>query len=184
LLPLERVRGGEEAPEFAVEIVYFNRGAKWDDKGSFRLSLPALDLPISRTGLLIYYPPLFRANAEAGTFRTETYVNPMSAVLTDTRLFTDLVAMSPGVVGGALTDKDAAQTGQDEAKTKADSGNQMLVQRFRSKSQGGRTTGILPIRVSFPTFGPSVFLVSELTSAGQAPTAALTYQRDKKGGSR
>ena len=181
LLPLERVRGGEEAPEFAVEIVYFNRGVKWDDKGSFKLALPALDLPVSRTGLLIYYPPLFRTSAETGTFRTETYVNPTSAVLTETldagrASATDVLRMTPGVVGGMIQSQDS--------KDKADSGNQALVEKFRSKTSGGRTTGILPIRVSFPAFGPSVFLVSELTSAGQSPTAALTYQRDKKAGSR
>src|SRR5258708_1453211 len=83
LLPLERVRGGEEAPEFAVEIVYFNRGAKWDEKGSFKLALPSLDLPISRTGLLIYYPPLFRTNAEAGTLLEATYLKPPSPGLSE-----------------------------------------------------------------------------------------------------
>jgi len=180
LLPLERVRGGEEAPEFAVEMVYFNRATKWDDKGSFKLALPALDLPISRTGLLIYYPPLFRATAEPGTFRAETYANPLSAVLTETRAMYGLLPMAPGVLGGAVQSSQMLF----DSKDKADTGNQALVEKFRSKSQGGRTTGILPIRVSFPAFGPSVFLVSELTSAGQSPTAALSYQREKKGGSR
>jgi hypothetical protein len=165
-----------------VEMVYFNRGTKWDDKGNYRLALPALDLPISRTGLLIYYPPLFRATVDSGTFRSETYVNPMSAVLREvldvgSASAHGVLQLSPGVVGGAL------QSPQD-SKDKADSGNQALVQKFRARSQSGRTTGILPIRVTFPAYGPSVFLVSELTSAGQAPTAALTYQRDKKAGSR
>jgi hypothetical protein len=176
LLPLERVRGGEEAPEFEVEMVYFNRGTKWDDKGNFRLALPALDLPISRTGLLIYYPPLFRATVQPGTFRPETYLNPTSPVLVETRAMADMLAMSPGVVGGPVI----GQMGRDEAK--ADT--QVLVEKYRAKSQSGRTAGILPIRVSFPAFGPSVFLVSELTSAGQVPAAALTYERDKKAGKR
>ena len=143
--------------------------------------MPALDLPISRTGLLIYYPPLFRATAAPGTFRPETYANPTSAVLTETRAAYDLIQMSPGVVGG-IAGGQLAQSA--DAKDKADFGNQALVAKFRSKSQGGRTTGILPIRVSFPAFGPSVFLVSELTSAGQVPATALTYERDKKAGKR
>jgi hypothetical protein len=180
LLPLERVRGGDEAPEFSVEMVYFNRGTKWDDKGNYRLALPALDLPISRTGLLIYYPPLFRTTADPGTFRTETYVNPISAVLRELLDVGSASAMGYGVGGGVAGGILQSQGSKD----KADSGNQALVEKFRSKSQGGRTTGILPIRATFPTFGPSVFLVSELTSVGQAPTAALTYQRDKKAGSR
>jgi hypothetical protein len=61
---------------------------------------------------------------------------------------------------------------------------QMLVDRFRTKSQGGKVAGILPIKVSFPGFGPSIFLVSELTTENQAPTAELDYMRDKKGGSK
>jgi hypothetical protein len=129
---------------------------------------------------LIYYPPLFRATAEPGTFRAETYANPLSAVLTETRAMYGLLPMAPGVLGGAVQSSQMLF----DSKDKADTGNQALVEKFRSKSQGGRTTGILPIRVSFPAFGPSVFLVSELTSAGQSPTAALSYQREKKGGSR
>ena len=65
-----------------------------------------------------------------------------------------------------------------------DTGAQALVEKFRAKSTSGRTTGMLPIRVSFPAFGPSIFLVSELTSAGQAPSTALNYERDKKAGKR
>src|SRR5271165_5651819 len=181
LLPLERVRGAEEAPEFAAEIVYLSRGPGWTDKGSSVLSLPALDLPISRTGLQIYHPPLFRVNSEPGTFRTEIFTNPTSAVLdAEGRRFDELSTMAPGVAGGV--GGGAFQIAQDQAKV--DTGAQALVDKFRAKSQGGRTSGILPIRVSFPAYGPSIFLVSELTSAGQAPVATLSYQREKKAGSR
>src|SRR5216684_3740811 len=58
LLPLDKARTGEEAPEFAVEIVYLSRGTAWNDKGQFKLALPALDLPVSRTGLLVYPQPV------------------------------------------------------------------------------------------------------------------------------
>src|SRR5450755_1086284 len=78
LLPLEKARGGEDAPAFVVEVLYLGRGPAWEDKGRVRLALPALDLPISRTGLLLYYPPLFHVTAETGTFRTEAYANPTS----------------------------------------------------------------------------------------------------------
>jgi len=56
----------------------------------------------------------------------------------------------------------------------------MLLDKFRAKSQGGKVAGILPIKVSFLRFGPSIFLVSELTSESQAPTAELNYQRGQK----
>jgi hypothetical protein len=195
LLPLERVRGGEEAPEFAVEMVYFNRTPAWSDKGTFTLALPSLDLPISRTGLVVYYPPLFRVNVGPGTFRSENYAAPLSAVLVESRSVYQLMALTPGVAGGVGqgfgagtgTTSDfggpvSAQAQANAVSTK--SGTQTLVEKFRAKSSSGRTTGILPIRVSFPAFGPSVYLVSELTSAGQAPNASLTYERDKKAGKR
>ena len=45
LLPLEKSHAGEDSPEFAVEVVYIARGTAWNDKGQFKLALPALDLP-------------------------------------------------------------------------------------------------------------------------------------------
>jgi len=40
----------------------------------------------------------------------------------------------------------------------------------------------LPVRVNLPTFGPSLYLVSELTSENQAASAEFTFQQDKKAG--
>jgi hypothetical protein len=217
LLPLEQARGGrvsgfvlanpesvEEAPEFAVEIVYFLPGAAWNDKGKAKLMLPALDLPVSRTGLLVYYPPLFRVNAEpGGSFRTETYVEPTSPVLNarDELFDSEGGRYQAGIAGmgaaagaamggvastsapapppakldfGARDDKDAA----GQAATNA------LLDKYRTATHVGRATGVLPIHVSFPVFGPSVYLVCELTSENQAPSTDLNYQPDKKGGSR
>src|SRR6202049_5045877 len=81
LLSLENSRGGEHAPACAVEILYLTKAAAWSEKGREKVTLPALDLPISRTGLLLYYPPLFRVSAEPGMFHTQEYQNPVSAVL-------------------------------------------------------------------------------------------------------
>src|SRR6201993_2503843 len=81
LLPLEKSRSGDDAPAFAVEILYLTKASGWNDKGREKITLPALDLPISRTGLLFYYPPLFRVSAEPGAFRTQEYQNPVSAAL-------------------------------------------------------------------------------------------------------
>src|SRR5579864_4008247 len=81
LVPLEKSRGGDEAPAFEIEILYITKAPVWNEKGREKVTLPALDLPISRTGLLLYYPPLFRVSAEPGTFHTQEYQNPVSAVL-------------------------------------------------------------------------------------------------------
>jgi hypothetical protein len=188
LLPLEKSRGGDDAPAFAVEILYITKAAAWNDKGQEKVTLPALDLPISRTGLLLYYPPLFKVSAEPGTFRTQEYVNPTSAVL---------LPVSAGF-GGPIPPAAPAspefdrleqfaqlQSSDDKNsdKEKKDA-TKALLDNFRSKSLAGKVTGILPIDVSFPAFGPSIFLVSELTSENQSPAAQFNFQRDKKAGVR
>ena len=43
LLPIEKARGGEEAPPFVVEILYVIRGTAWREKWKARLALPTLD---------------------------------------------------------------------------------------------------------------------------------------------
>ena len=183
LLPLDKARAGEEAPEFAVEIVYLTRGSAWNDKGQFKLALPALDLPVSRTGLLVYHPPLFKVTPEPGAFRTSPYENPLSSALSVT-------AASGGIAGGmfstgasspaspaSLSDSDT----KDETKLRRSQvATEALVDKFKADSLSGKRAGILPIRVSFPAFGPSLYLVSELTGENQAPSAGLSYQHEKK----
>jgi hypothetical protein len=179
LLPLEKSRGGDDTPAFEIEILYLAKEPAWGEKGSNKLTLPALDLPISRTGLLLYYPPLFRITAEPGAFRMQAYENPISAAL---ELARDDVGAATPVAAPAgkqtaqqeneLADKD------DRKKTRA------LLDEFRARSMGGKVTGTVPINVAFPAFGPSIFLVSELTSENQFPTAEFNFQRDKKAGVR
>jgi hypothetical protein len=186
LLPLEKSRGSNDAPAFSVEILYLTKATAWEEKGREKVTLPALDLPISRTGLLLYYPPLFHVAAEPGTFRIQEYQNPMSSVLE---------LSSDGEAGGVGSAKPAASPqefdrmqqfakiqGADD-KQKKDS-TQALLDSFRAKSSSGKVTGILPINVAFPAFGPSIFLVSELTGENQFPAAEFSFQREKKGGVR
>lgn len=177
LLPLEKARGGEDAPAFVVEVLYLGRAPAWEDKGRVRLALPALDLPISRTGLLLYYPPLFHVTAETGTFRTEAYANPTSEAF-------NVAAPPPPPAAAPRRDFDRLeQFGKLEQFQKDDAATQSLVERFRAKSKEGKVAGILPIGISFPAFGPSIFLISELTSENQVPAAEFSYQREKnKGG--
>src|SRR6266850_1785081 len=190
LLPLDKARAGEEAPEFAVEVVYLSRGSRWNDKGQFKLALPALDLPVSRTGLLVYHPPLFKVKPEAGAFRTEPYENPISSALNPPATYSGSgVGIGPGVGGGvsALSSAPAPPSpdvdGKDETKSKRSQvATLALLDKFRADSLAGKRAGILPIHVSFPAFGPSLYLVSELTGENQAPSAGLTYQHEKKAG--
>ncbi len=180
LLPLEKARTGEEAPAFAAELLYLLRTTAWNDKGKVRLPLPALDLPVSRTGVLFYLPPLFRVTPEPGSFRTETYQDPTSPVLVAGKGKSEsneskTAATAPTAPGAAR--KDASESAAQAA-------TQALVEKFRAESLAGRRSGILPIQISFPAFGPSLFLVSELTAENRAPSVDFSYRRDKKGGVR
>ena len=76
-----------------------------------------------------------------------------------------------------------AQLQSMDEKAKKDA-TKALLDSYRAKSLAGKVTGILPINVPFPAFGPSIFLVSELTSENQSPAAAFNFQREKKGGVR
>ena len=196
LLPLDKARAGEEAPAFAVEVVYLVRGTAWNDKGQFNLALPALDLPVSRTGLLLYHPPLFKVTPEPGSFRSATYESPESAALT-TGVGAGIGSGAGGGVGYGSGRGVAAMAAlaplpppptiklQLEEKGKsemAETAEQELIDKFRADALSGKRAGILPIRVSFPAFGPSLYLVSELTGENQAPSATLSYQHEKKVG--
>jgi hypothetical protein len=186
LLPLEKSRGSEDAPAFEVEILYLAKAPVWGDKGNEKITLPALDLPISRTGLLLYYPPLFKVTAEPGAFRLQEYQNPISAALAPPS--GDAVgAAAPAATPSNSKEYDRLeqfaqlQTADSGAKKDA---TRALLDTFRAKTTGGKVTGILPVDVVFPAFGPSIFLVSELTSENQFPAAEFNFQRDKKGGVR
>jgi hypothetical protein len=201
LLPLEKSMGGEDAPAFPVEIVYLAKAAAWHEKGHQNLTLPALDLPISRTGMLLYYPPAYKVSADPGLFRTQEYQSPTSAVLTPASgegggigagsaggIGTGVYRVGGSVEGvPASSDFDKveqfAKLQDADTKEKKDA-TEALLKSFRAKSVGGKVTGILPVNVPFPAFGPSIFLVSELTSENQFPAAEFNFQRDKKGGSR
>jgi hypothetical protein len=179
LLPLEKTRGGEDSPAFVVEVLYLSRAAAWQEKGRAKVTLPALDLPVSRTGLLLYYPPLFRVTAEPGSFRTQSYENPTSTVLSPAA-----GGVGGGITAGIASPLPAAKPmAPEDRKYKRDT-TQALLDSFRAKSAGGKVTGILPVNVQFPAFGPSIFLVSELTGENQAPAAEVSFQREKKGGAR
>jgi hypothetical protein len=47
-------------------------------------------------------------------------------------------------------------------------------------SAGKSMSGPLPVHIPFPEFGPSVFLVSELTAELQAPSLEFTYKRESR----
>jgi hypothetical protein len=170
LLPLEKAHSGDDTPEFVVEILYLNRGARWDEKGGKTgVSLPALDLPVSRTGVVVYYPPLFKVSAQPGVFQAHAFEYPSSAVLN-------------GRAAGGTIEESPPASPPAPSSGPADS-TRALFEKFFD-SYHGRRAGIVPIKLSFPAFGPSLYLAAELTSENQVPSLGLDYQKDKKAGAR
>jgi len=158
LLPLEKGRAGDEAPTFVVGVVYLQGGtrAPWLEKGRDRLELPALDLPVSRTGVELYYPPRFRVEPQTGSFRVEN---------------------DPGPFAEALRQLVAQPSGDKKDGDRAAAGLQALADKFRNQSGGHSVVGSLPVHVAFPAFGPSVFMASELTAEASSPSVELAYKR-------
>jgi hypothetical protein len=169
LLPLEKNRSGDEAPAFVVEVSYLDHTPTWLDKGHFRLSLLAVDLPISKSHLLLHHPPLFRLTASpgiSGSFRVTPFETPESTALT--------TAPAP------MNKPDPKSLVANDKKTEE---AQQLVSQLHT-IQAGKPMRNLPLRVAFPHFGPSIFLKSELTSENQTPVIELDFQRDRKRGER
>lgn len=161
LIPLEKGRAGEEAPVFAVETVYLERLPAWTDKGRARLSLVAVDMPISRSSVMVRHSPAFRVTAAPGTFRVQPYQPPSSSVLA--RAASEPEAVRPSAPG---------RNEMTEA----------LASRIQGQAGAIRTSRNLPVRVTVPAFGPLLFLVSELTSEGQHPVLEFDFQRERKRG--
>jgi hypothetical protein len=159
LLPLDKGRIGQDAPTFVVELVYLQRVAAWANKGPVVIDLPALDLPVSRTGLRVFYPPHFTVALEPGTFRTES---------------------DPGPVAEALRRSQPVPASASTDRLQNASGVQTLIDQFRSETGSERrVVGTLPVAVAVPDFGPSIFLAAELTAETQAPSIALAVKRTR-----
>jgi hypothetical protein len=162
LLPLLKGRTGETAPTFAVELVYLTRSIGWSDKGTSKLDLPAIDLPVSRSGLLVHYSPRFDVEPKPGPFRTEARHEPWSPALREEVHVMRVPAPPPPPA------QSSAAREADSAKT--------LVDRFR-KDFGRTAAGVIPVQVHVPALGPSLFVAAELTAESQIPTLELEYKR-------
>jgi hypothetical protein len=163
LLPLQKGRTGEDAPTFVVELVYLQRSDAWSNDGDAHIELPAVDLPVSRTGFLLHHSPRFQVEPRPGSFRVETDNGPWSAAL---RMDSSSVTLT-----AALMPRP-----QDGLEAGGSKDLQALVDRFQ-KETGRTTNGIVPVRVRLPEFGPSIFLAAELTAETRSPVIEFGYKR-------
>jgi hypothetical protein len=171
LFPLSKSRAGEDAPPFAIEILYQASGTRWEDKARATLALPALDLPISRTGVLLYHPPGYKVTAEPGTFRLGDYREPA---------YTTQNAEAPPAANNARDQQSGLL--QQLNSNAAQAATQALVDRYRARNDAHKPAATLPAALEFPAVGPSLFLISELTGENQVGSMELSYQRESKGG--
>ena len=164
LLPLDKGRAGEEPPAFVVELVYFQRVDEWDKAGRAEFTLPAIDLPISRTGVSLHVSPRFRVELVPGAFRLEEDTGPFVSALRDGPM---PPAPPPASAPGA----------ELQLRMESVPRLQQLVDQFRREAAGRTIAGIVPVRMTFPAFGPSIFLQSELTAESQAPVIELAFKQ-------
>ncbi len=155
LVPLERGQSGDDLPPFVVEVAYVVRNAAFGDRGTLSLPLPAIDLPISRTGVAVYHSPRYRLAAVTGSFRFEPFSDPVSAVLREN--------------GSAPPAPPAAPRVNEPAAAQ---------ESFKSRSLESRP-GILPLDIAFPEVGEVAYLVAELTPETQIATLGLQYERER-----
>jgi hypothetical protein len=146
-----------------VSIVYLQAIDAWTDRGRMQLDLPALDLPVSRTAIELHYSPRFRIEPQPGAFRVAADPGPMAD------LAAAKVASPPSPLTAPIKEADAAAAGL-----------QQLASQYRDQSGGRTVVGALPVHVTFPPFGPSLFLASELTAEGATPSVELLFRRSAK----
>jgi hypothetical protein len=193
LLALEKGRAGEDAPTFAVRITYLQPAGMWADKTPARIVLPALDLPISRTGVVLHLSPRFRIGLQPGAFRLDSDPGPFA----DALRFNEegMRGVGGGLSGGTLMAPSAPPPSMAAAPPAPSPGAQLLdltlkgegrdaqfktlIDRYRNEGGGRTVAGTLPVNVSFPELGPSLFLASELTPESEAPSIEFTIRRIK-----
>ena len=169
LVPLEKARTrDDDLPPFVVEIVYVAPTASWGERGAEELTLPALDLPVSRTGVELHYSPRFRVTSTMGPFRVEPYASPFSAALTENEVSLRVAQVANAPAAPSLADKDEGAAAMKE-----------LVKQYQLAAGGRLVAGVLPVQVPFPEFGAVLFLASELTPEARAPKLPLEYQRER-----
>ena len=181
LLALEKGRAGEDAPTFVVQITYLQPVDQWIDASRAHLELPALDLPVSRTGVELYHSPRYRASLEPGVFRAETDPGVFAEALRGWRHNStrsdlvyhkslDAMAPPPPAAAAAPATPPVPLPG---------GGFQLLIDRYKNEGGGRTVRGALPVDVAFPSIGPSLFIASELTAEGQTPSFDLAIRRIK-----
>jgi hypothetical protein len=163
LLPLEKGRSNQEAPIFVVELTYLQRDQPWGDRGDAHVELAAADLPIARTRVTLHYSPKYGIDLRPGTFRVATNLEPWSPNLKAE----PVGAAPPSPQAPAPPPRVGDRDGKDL---------QALMDRYRKEA--GRTgQGTMPLRIEFPSVGPTLLLAAELTEESRATSFDIDYRK-------
>jgi hypothetical protein len=176
LLPLMKGRAGEEAPTFVVSLIYLQSAARWPASGRVTMVLPALDLPVSRTGFELHHSPRFSVRPEPGAFRAEVDSGPSAEAL---RVRTVPAAGASPVNPGSGNAQSATRTAGNDVDVATARALQALADRYQREDASRTVIGSLPVSVTFPGVGPSLFLASELTAEGRPGTIELDIHKVK-----
>jgi hypothetical protein len=182
LLPLLKGRAGEEAPTFVVSLVYLQTASDWATSARITLVLPALDLPVSRTGLELHHSPRFTVRPQPGTFRAEADPGPTAEALRALMGSSSTLRVDPGFAAHSSANADAANAAamldtNSPSVARPQPSLQALVDSYQRNDASRTIVGTLPVSVTFPTVGPSLFLASELTAEGRPATVELDIKK-------
>ena len=81
LVPLPKRRGGSDAARVIVGLMYADTAAAWGPSGEWRLTLPAIDLPVQQMGLTVKHSPRYRLTPLPSDFHAQANEPPLSEVL-------------------------------------------------------------------------------------------------------
>jgi hypothetical protein len=202
LVPLPKRRAGADAARVIVGLMYADKAAAWGSSGDWRLTLPAIDLPVQQMGLTVKHSPRYRLTPLPSDFHAQAVEPPLSQVLKldaekeESGLGQELktqepiaqdrthaanrpVSPAPVVVP---TEPRPEAGGRLRGGRDEDDGASLggLVERFQREARGVRSVGTLPVLVAFPDSGPGLYLAAALTAEGAAPSAAFTFKRAVK----
>ena len=157
-----RAGRGEEAPVFAVEILYL----------------------VSRCGLGIQG----KGGSAAAQSGSSGFTHGRGAVLSSCiprhfRYGRISHASLRAVYLSCAEHRTIGGNGSSQVRTSIIAAStQVLLDGFRARSSARRPAEAVPVDVAFPAIGPMLYLVSELTGENKAAVINLEYQEEKKGG--
>jgi hypothetical protein len=185
LLPLQKRGAGERAPDLAIRVLYLDKSVSWMAEGERRLILPALDVPVQRTGLQLHHSPRFRLGVAPGPFHVQPFAPPRSPTLASLdRVITSAApakAATPpdgGSASGLRIDAPRLTNEAQQRDERTAAGEvRTLIDHYQRSTYAVRATGVPPVPMTFPDRGPRLYLATEHTPEGVAPEATLVFKR-------